>query len=80
MSDIELTTPQFRKIKNAVNTLNKLKDEIQKENPDAYINWYLQDGDNLHLMSGDSHTDGITPNYHHVIESFYLKSASGGGW
>jgi len=62
VSDIELTIKQHRKIKNAVKALNDVRDELQRENPDYYLNWYLEDGDNLNLMEGDSHDTSFNKN------------------
>jgi hypothetical protein len=83
VSDIELTSKQHRKIKNAVKALNDVRAELQKENPDTHINWYLESSDNLNLMDGDSHDTSFNDGnqlYDNVIELYDLKCASGGGW
>ena len=81
MSDIELTAKQSRKITRAVKALNDVRQEIQSENPDININWYLEDSDNLNLMGGETHSfdmeDSLQEN---VIELFWLHNATGGGW
>jgi len=80
MSDIEITTKQHNKIKRAIKSLNDARDEIQSENPDYNINWYLEDSDNLNLMEGESHIGGEIANHDAVIELYDFKSAGGGGW
>ena len=81
MAKIKLTIKQRNKIKRAVKSLNEVLDEIQVDNPDKYINWYLEDTANFNLMEGDSHTgDSQSPNTDAVIECFDLELASGGGW
>jgi len=78
MSDIKLTAAQKRKINTAVNSLNKVRAELQRGNPDYYINWYLEDCGNLNLLENDSH-DGAA-NQEVVIETFDLDHSAGGGW
>lgn len=81
MNTIELTTKQRSKIKRCVKGLNDVLVELQQENPDSDIHWYLQDSDNLNLMSEPSHTEPHQdPNHDGVIELFDLKNSSGGGW
>ena len=83
MSDIKLTTAQKRKINTVVNSLNKVRAELQMENPDYYINWYLEYGGNLNLLEKDSHDLADTygaANQEVVIETFDLDFGSGGGW
>lgn len=58
MADIELTSKQHNKIKRAVKALNDVRDELQLENPDHDLMWYLEDCANLNLMEGESH-EGI---------------------
>jgi len=80
MSDIELTKKQNAKIQRAVKALNDVRKEIQRENPDYYLNWYLEDSNNLNLMEDHSHTGGDVANFDAVIECFNLELAGGGGW
>lgn len=80
MDDIELTNAQRRKIKRAVAALNDVRSEVQRDNPEHNINWYLEDTANLNLMAGDSHDRDGASRQDRVIESFSLDSASGGGW
>lgn len=83
MADIELTPAQKRKITSAIKSLNKVREELQRENPDYHINWYLEDCGNLHLLEGDSHeladTYGAAAQ-DKVIHLFDLEHSSGGGW
>lgn len=78
MSDLKLTAAQKRKITTAVNSLNKVRAELQMENPDYYINWYLKDCGNLNLLENDPH-DGVA-NQEVVIDTFDLDHSTGGGW
>lgn len=81
MSDIELTTNQRKKITRACKALDDVRKELQKEHPEAYINWYLEDSANMNLMDDESHdtlTGKAMPD--RVIELFYIPHASGGGW
>lgn len=80
MSQIDLTTKQRNKIKRAIKALNDVRAELEVENPDNYLNWYLEDNNNLNLMEDHSHTDGEVANYDAVIGCFNLDSAGGGGW
>ncbi len=82
MADIELTPAQKRKITSAIKSLNKVREELQRENPDYYINWYLEDCGNFHLLEGDSHDE---ENYgdsqsDKSIEVWDLRHSTGGGW
>ncbi len=82
MADIELTPSQKRKITSAVKALNKVREDLQRENPDYYINWYLEDCGNLNLLEGDSHD---AENYgasqsDNSIEVWDLEHSTGGGW
>ena len=79
MAQIELTSSQYRKIERAVKALNDARSEIQKQNPNMNINWYLEAQGNLNLMEDKSHVD-YSPNYDAVIDLFYLDNSSGGGW
>ena len=82
MVDIKLTPAQKRKINSAVKALNKVRDDLQRENPEYYINWYLEDCGNLNLLEGDSHNVedlGFTVK-DNIIEAFDLEDSSGGGW
>ena len=79
MSDIKLTAAQKRKINTVMNSLNKVRAELQMDNPDYYINWYLEDCGNLNLLENDSH-DGSTHNGEVIIDTFNLDHSSGGGW
>lgn len=80
MADVELTPAQKRKIKRAIAALNDVRLELQKENPDYYINWYLEDTGNLNLMEADSHDRDGSARHDKVIEHFCLDDSSGGGW
>ncbi|WP_421193853.1 hypothetical protein [Aeromonas jandaei] len=80
MADVELTPAQKRKIKRAVAALNDVRQELQQENPDYNINWYLEDTGNLNLMEADSHDRDGSARYDKVIEIFGLDNSSGGGW
>ena len=80
MNKIELTNAQDRKIKRAIKALNDVRAELASDNPDNYVNWYLEDNENLNLMNGDSHSGQGVPNYDNVIGLYNLKMASGGGW
>jgi len=81
MSDVELTAKQRSKIKRCVKGLNDVLAELQEQNPDNEMQWYLEDTANLNLMDGDSHVEPRQQaNYEGVIEIFTLDSASGGGW
>lgn len=81
MADIELSQAQKRKITSAVKALNKVRAELQTENPDYDINWYLEDCGNLNLLEGDSHDllDGRAAQ-DNVIAVYDLEYSSGGGW
>ena len=80
MSDVQLTAKQRNKINRAVKALNDAKEELQSENPGHYINWYLEDSNNLNLMEGHSHDEQGRDQQDRVIEHFILDSSSGGGW
>lgn len=80
MADVELTPAQKRKIKRAIAALNDVRQELQQENPDHYINWYLEDSGNLNLMEADSHDRDGDPQHDKVIEHFCLDNSGGGGW
>ncbi|MGL4355145.1 MULTISPECIES: hypothetical protein [Aeromonas] len=80
MADVELTPAQKRKIKRAIAALNDVRRELQQENPDYYINWYLEDNDSLNLMEGDSHDRHGDAQQDKVIEHFCLDNSGGGGW
>ncbi|MEM0550447.1 MULTISPECIES: hypothetical protein [Aeromonas] len=79
MADIVLTPAQSRMLSKAVATLNEVLHQLQLENPDCNINWYLESGA-LHLMGGDSHDDDGRARQDLVIETFTLDKADGGGW
>ena len=82
MADIELTPAQKRKINSAVKALNKVRADLQRENPEYYINWYLEDCGNLNLLEGDSHNieNGQSSQESAVIEVWDLEHSAGGGW
>jgi len=80
MSDIELTAKQHNKIKRAVKALNDVRAEVQQENPDNDINWYLEDTANFNLMSGLTHDDQYNALPNNIIEVYDLHEASGGAW
>lgn len=82
MADIKLTPAQKRKINSAVKALNKVRDDLQRENPEYYINWYLEDCGNLNLLEGDSHDveDRGSAQEGVIIETFDLEDSNGGGW
>lgn len=75
-----LAPAQSRKISAAVAALNEVRHQLQLENPTCNINWYLEDCDNLILMSGDSHDESGKARHDRVIEVFTLDNATGGGW
>ena len=81
---ILLTSKQRNKIKRAIKALNDVRQELQSDNADCEIQWYLEDNDNLNLMTGESHdesgcNDGAQMR-DRVIDVFYLEYSSGGGW
>jgi hypothetical protein len=86
MSDITLTTKQKSKISRAVKALNDVRREVDNENSDCDVQWYLEDCGNLNLMSGDSHDEtsgsgyGDTSRQDRVIALFDLDNSGGGGW
>lgn len=82
MASITLTTKQKRKIQRALKALDEVRVELQRENPDNYINWYLEDCGNFLLLEKQSHTEDFNLSARHdaVIEHFNLEEASGGGW
>ena len=81
---ILLTSKQRNKIKRAIKALNDVRRELQSENGECEIQWYLEDSNNLNLMSGDSHNEtrrnNGAPMKDRVIDLFYLEMSSGGGW
>ena len=77
---IALTTGQRNKIQRAVNALEAVRQEISEQNAGHYINWYLEDSDNLNLMDGDSHDERSNPQREMVIAHFDLPRSGGGGW
>ena len=78
---ILLTSKQRNKIKRAVKALNDVRRELQSENDECDIQWYLEDNDNLNLMAGNSHDgNGSESRRDRVIDTFYLEASSGGGW
>lgn len=81
MSEVNLTKNQKSRIQRAIKSLNDVAKELQQENQDNDINWYLDDNDNLHLMGHSSHSgNNSAANYDAVIATFNLERASGGGW
>jgi ferric iron reductase protein FhuF len=80
MSKLTLTKAQLKKIQSAVKALNDVRQELQDENIDFNINWYLEDSENLFLMECESHDADGNPMQDGVIEVFRLRMASGGGW
>lgn len=80
MADIVLTKAQRTKIDKAVKSLNDVRAELQRDNPDKDISWYLEDCSNLNLMEDESHDSDGCANQHSVIQHFHLDNASGGGW
>ena len=82
MSEFEITSRQRATITRAVNSLNKARRELEVANPEApNVNWYLEDSNNLNLMSDDSHTGhNGGANIDAVMETWNLERASGGGW
>lgn len=80
MAEIILTKSQLRKIKTAVKALNDIRQEVQDENPDFDINWYLEDCGNFCLMEDDTHDKDGTARQDRVIDVFNLDNSSGGGW
>lgn len=83
MSELTLTKAQLKKIKAAIKSLNDVRQELQDENPDFDINWYLEDSNNLNLMECNSHNMGSwrgEPMQGGIMHTFYLHKSSGGGW
>jgi hypothetical protein len=84
MAEITLTKAQKDKIKKAIKSLNDIRDELQVQNPDKYINWYLEDSNNLNLLENESHKEsggnGFAADYDTIIDTFNLWHSSGGGW
>lgn len=79
MSEI-LSKKQDAKIKRCIKGLNDVMAELQTENPELNINWFLEDNDNLNLMKGDSHDDNHSANFDNSIKMYSLDRSSGGGW
>lgn len=86
MNTIEITPKQRAKIKRALKALEDVRNEISTApnntvNSDEGINWYFEDGGNLILMNGPSHS-GLTATSQHdnAIETFDFPKSSGGGW
>lgn len=80
MAEIILTKSQLRKIKTSVKALNDVRQELQSENPNFNINWYLEDSGNFCLMEDETHDDDGNARQDRVIEIFNLDNSSGGGW
>jgi hypothetical protein len=80
MSEVELTTKQRNKIKRAIKALNDVRREIQEQNPDCDMNWYLEDAGNFHLLDSESHDENCCANRDGVVDSFNLYNSGGGGW
>lgn len=84
MSEFKITPLQKGQITRAVNTLNRVRAELEKNNPDApNVNWYLEDCGNLCIMSDESHTGHghrLTPNHDAVVQVWDLAKSSGGAW
>jgi len=81
MNTINLTAAQKKKIKRCIKGLNDVRAELQHQNPNSEIRWYLEGCDNLNLMSEESHTGSYQEaNQEGVIELFQLERSSGGGW
>ena len=82
MEDFKMTPLQRGQITRAINTLNRVRRELEKNNPDApNVNWYLEDCGNFNLMSDDSHTGlGAERNKGAVVSTWDLRNSSGGGW
>lgn len=80
MANVTLTKSQKAVITRAINLLNKVRQEIQLENPDYDINWYLEDCGNLCLLENPSHDDTQKPRQDRVIEDRHLVESSGGAW
>ena len=82
MADLRLTTKQRNKIKRALKALDDVRIELQQENPDYYISWYLEDCGNFLLLENHAHDDSMNhyAQHHVVIEGFHLDEAGGGGW
>jgi hypothetical protein len=82
---ILLTSKQRNKINRAIKALNDVRRELDNENGDCDMQWYLEDCGNLNLMTGDSHDDtghgtGYGRRQDLVIAMFDLEYSSGGGW
>jgi hypothetical protein len=75
---MKITKAQHQRILAAVDELNAVRAEIEKKIPG--VNWYLEDSDNLNLMSGHSHSDSGEPLHENVIQLYSLDRSGGGGW
>lgn len=82
MSEFKITPQQKAAITRAVNTLNRVRGELEKNNPDApNVNWCLEDCGNLILMSDETHTgQGAESNEGAVVSTWDLRNSSGGSW
>lgn len=80
MSELSLTRKQHNKIKRAVKALNDVRKELQVDNSDYDINWYLEDCGNLCIMEGESHDDKGETRQDRIISIYDLEYSSGGGW
>ena len=76
---IHLTTKQKNKINRALKALEEVRSDVASTS-DNFINWYLEDTANLHLMDGDSHDDKGSALQGMSIDCFFMNAASGGGW
>lgn len=74
----ELQAKHEKQIKAAIEKLNKTMIEIKKYMPEAM--YYLENGSNFNVLSGDSHDKRDQPNYDNIIVSFNLSFADCGGW
>tara|TARA_R110002072_G_scaffold169949_2_gene323484 strand:- start:4541 stop:4792 length:252 start_codon:yes stop_codon:yes gene_type:complete len=80
--DVTLSIKQLNKVRRAIKSLNDVRKELEVNNPENYINWYLEDNNNLNLMCDYSHSQdahGVS-NQDAVIRCFELDNAGGGGW
>lgn len=74
----ELNPNHERQIMNAIDKLNKTMKEIRKYIPEA--RYYIENGNNFNVMSGDTHNSNDQPNYENVMLECLLRHSECGGW
>ena len=82
MTEVELTSKQQAKIKRAIKALNDVRKEIELENKESDIGWYLEGSGSLHLTNGETHDwkNEAEPLQESILASFELDKSGGGGW